>query len=344
MKKIHVLISGSGSLYGVAIIQSLLKSDLALKLVACDINPRTLGLHLAHRGYIVPPVQQEEQYLKQLSNIIEKENINAIFVASSKEISFFSNHKAQIEENTGARVFVNPPGVLEICCDKWHTVNFLKEQGFYFPRTLRYPEDREQIDAFIEAVHFPIIVKPRRGAGSQDLYTVNSLNELNSLITGKKDIILQQYLPGDLGEFTTGICIGAKGNVLSGITLKRYLQDGMTIAADFDNYTEITNYCKEVARVLKPYGPCNFQSRLLEGKPYIFEINPRFSSSTGMRSLLGVNEAEILLRSEILGQKILEPSILKCSVIRQYTDYLVSTEQIMKLEKENFCINHSEEN
>lgn len=116
----------------------------------------------------------------------------------------------------------------------------------------------------------------------------------------------------------------------------------MTIAANFDDFTEITNYCKEVARVLKPYGPCNFQSRLLEGKPYIFEINPRFSSSTGMRSLLGVNEAEILLRSEILGQKILEPSILKCSVIRQYTDYLVSTEQIMKLEKENFCINHSE--
>lgn len=338
MKKIHVLISGSGSLYGVAIIQSLLKSDLALRLVACDINPRTLGLHLAHCGYMVPPVQLEEQYLKQLLTIIERENINAIFVASSKEIDFFSNHKAQIEKTTGARVFVNPPAVLEICCDKWHTVNFLKEQGFYFPRTLRYPEDQEQMDAFIEDVGFPLIVKPRRGAGSQGLYTANNVYEVYSLITGKTDIILQQYLPGDLGEFTTGICTGAKGNILSGITLKRYLQDGMTIAADLEDFTEITNYCKQVARVLKPYGPCNFQSRLLKGKPYIFEINPRFSSSTGMRSLLGVNEAEILLRAEILGQKITEPPILKCSVIRQYTDYLVSSEQIQLLEKQNFCI------
>jgi len=58
-----------------------------------------------------------------------------------------------------------------------------------------------------------------------------------------------------------------------------------------------------------------------------------------MRCLLGVNEAEILLRSEIFGEEIAEPEIIRASAIRQYADYLVPTEQILKLEKENFCNN-----
>lgn len=335
MRKVNVLITGSGSLYGVAVIQSLLRSNLALKLIACDISARTLGLYLAHQAYIVPPVHQEKLYLTSLLKIIEKENIQAIFVASSHELAFYSHNKLDIEKKTGAKVFTNFPETLNLCNDKWLTVNFLKEHGFYFPLTIRYPEDQDQIEPFIKEVKFPIVIKPRRGAGSQGLYIVTQEKDLHPLLENKKDIVLQQYLPDDCGEFTTGICTGINGKVLSGITLKRYLQEGMTMSADSDDFTEITDYCKEVARVLKPYGPCNFQLRLLNGKPYIFEINPRFSSSTGMRSLLGVNEAEILIRAEILEEAISQNKILKCSVIRQYADYLVSTEKILMLQKEN---------
>jgi len=335
VKEVNVLISGSGSLYGVAIIQSLLRSDVPLKLVACDMSARTLGLYLAHQAYIVPPAHQQEQYRTTLFNIIAKENIHAIFVASSHELAFYSHNKLDIEKNTGAKVFTNCPETLNLCNDKWLTVNFLKEHGFYFPLTIRYPEDQDKIDEFIKQVQFPLVIKPRQGAGSQGLAIVKQYEELHSLLENKKDMILQQYIPDDCGEFTTGICTGANGRVLSGITLKRYLQEGMTMSADADDFTEITDYCKEVARVLKPYGPCNFQFRLLGGKPYIFEINPRFSSSTGMRCLLGVNEAEILIRSEILGETICQKQIEKCSVIRQYTDYLVPTEKIVMLQKEN---------
>ena len=115
MKKANVLISGSGSLYGVAVIQSLLRSDLSLKLVACDMSARTLGLYLAHQAYLVPSVHQEERYLTSLLNIIAKENIHAIFVASSHELDFYSHHKLDIEEKTGAKVFTNFPDILNIC-------------------------------------------------------------------------------------------------------------------------------------------------------------------------------------------------------------------------------------
>ncbi len=339
MDKVNILISGSGSLYGVAVIQFLLKSDLDLKIVACDINSRTLGLYLAHRGYIVPPVYKKALFFERIIDIITKEDISAIFVTSSRELNFFSAYKAVIEAKTGTKVFTNPPNVLKICNDKWNTVEFLKKHNFHYPFTLRYPEDKDQIDIFIKKVRFPVVVKPRKGAGSKDIYIANNFRKLKTFLEGKSNFVIQQYLPDEQGEFTTGICVGAGGKVLSGITLKRYLFDGMTMVADSEKFDKITDYCRQVARVLKPYGPCNFQLRLLDEEPYIFEINPRFSSSTGMRSLLGVNEAEILIRAEILGETITKPQIKECSVIRQFTDYLVPTEKIILLEKNKLCIN-----
>ena len=342
MSKINVLITGSGSLYGVALIKSLLQSALKLKLVACDVEPRTLGLYLAHRGYIVPPADPEERYYSAILSILNREKIDAVFIASSHEIEFYSIHREEIERATGARVFVNPPAVLKICNDKWHTINFLKQHKFNYPLTMRYPEDRSLMDDFVREAGFPVIVKPRRGAGSIDLFRVDDMAGLHAVVRGRKGFILQQYLPETDGEYTIGICTGSGGRVLSGITLKRFLREGMTMAAVADDFNEITDYCKQVAGVLKPYGPCNFQLRLLNGKPYIFEINPRFSSSTGMRCLLGLNEADILLRAEILGEKITGQKIIKAGIIRQYKDYLVSAEQIEQMEREKFRVNRQD--
>ncbi|ACV62019.1 protein of unknown function DUF201 [Desulfofarcimen acetoxidans DSM 771] len=338
MDKIKVLITGSGSLYGVAVIRALLASQLNLKLVACDMEARALGLHLAHSAYLVPAAQYETAYLERLLDILIKEDIQAVFIASSKELHFFSKYKAEIEAKTKAKIFTNSPEVLNTCDDKWYTIRFLQENNFYFPLTIRFPEDAEQLCSFIKKVNFPVIIKPRRGTGSKGLCKIENFTGLRTLLKGQKDMIIQQYLPDHQGEYTTGICAGKNGKILSGITLKRYLHDGMTVSADSTGYTEITAYCQKVAAVLKPYGPCNFQLRLREGKPFIFEINPRFSSTTGMRFLLGVNEAEIMLKAELLNQAIPEFKIKKCSVIRQYADYLVPTEQLEQLENKSCCI------
>ncbi|PFN79486.1 hypothetical protein COJ85_30770 [Bacillus sp. AFS076308] len=339
MNKLNILITGSGSIYGSAVIQSLLNSKLNVHLVATDTHSLAIGLHIAHRSYLVPPVKEEQHYLEKVLEILTKEKIHALFIASAQELPFYSQYKALIEHQTGAKVFTNTTKVLSICNDKWNTVNFLKEHNFHFPITIRYPEDKEQISSFIQEVGFPFIAKPRHGKGSEDIHVVKDLSYLKLVLLEKKDMIFQQYLPNDQEEYTVGICCGENGKVLSSIALKRYLQDGITMVAKSDDFNSITNYCQEIAKALKPYGPCNFQLRLWNGSPYIFEINPRFSSTTGMRALLGVNEPEILLQAELLGKDIQEINILKSTVIRQYSDTLVPTEQIEKLEQERFIDN-----
>ncbi|WP_160724018.1 ATP-grasp domain-containing protein [Bacillus sp. USDA818B3_A] len=343
MSKLNVLITGSGSVYGVAVIQSLIKSKLNVNLIATDTQPYALGLYLAHHSYIVPHVKDEQLYLKRLLEILRFEKIDAIFIASSQELSFYSRNKALIEEEIRCRVFSNPQDVLSICNDKWNTIHFLEEHNFPSPKTIRYPEDNDKIHLFIENVGFPFIAKPRHGKGSEDIHLVNDLVYFKQVISEKKNMILQQYLPDEQNEFTVGVCCGTNGKVLSSIALKRQLQDGITMSAISDDFKDITDYCEKVAKALKPYGPCNFQLRIWNGKPYIFEINPRFSSSTGMRTLFGVNEPEILLMAEVLQESLPERQILKASVIRQYADYIVPTAEIVKLKTKKFIIKDTTE-
>ena len=56
---------------------------------------------------------------------------------------------------------------------------------------------------------------------------------------------------------------------------------------------------KKITSKLEPYGPTNFQLKLTKKGPVIFEINPRFSGTTHMRSLFGLNEIDIIIKHKI---------------------------------------------
>ncbi len=334
MERVNVLVTGSGSLYGVAVIQSLVKSALNCYVVAADTNPMTLGLYLAHQKYLMPRADQTKAWLRKIVSICNQENIHAVFTGSSHEIETYARYSDYIFLLTGAKVFVHPQEVIDACLDKWQTMVFLKENGFYYPKTIRYPEDSAVLADFIKENAFPLVAKPRYGAGSQGLAFLNSMTELESFMKGKRNYIIQECLPADSGEFTVGVCVGADKKVLSAIALKRNLQDGMTMSALADLYPDICSYCERVATKLNAYGSINLQLRLKEKNPYIFEINPRFSSSTGMRIALGINEAELLIRSEILKEKVKKPTVKKAGVIRQYLDYVIPFEEISRLHSE----------
>jgi carbamoyl-phosphate synthase large subunit len=46
-----------------------------------------------------------------------------------------------------------------------------------------------------------------------------------------------------------------------------------------------------------------FQTKLQGDKPFIFEVNPRFSASCPIRAVAGVNEPDIVFRNTILKEE-----------------------------------------
>ena len=107
--------------------------------------------------------------------------------------------------------------------------------------------------------------------------------------------IIQEYL-GDLNqEYTCGAtCIDHE--IVTIISLRRTLKNGNTQQAFCEKTDEIDDYIRKLTLSLKPYGPINFQLRLTDRGPVVFEINPRFSGTTPIRALFGVNEVEAVIK------------------------------------------------
>ena len=59
-------------------------------------------------------------------------------------------------------------------------------------------------------------------------------------------------------------------------------------------------YCEELAVKMGCTYSVNVQCRLVDGVPYVFEINPRFSGTSFMRAMVGYNEPDILIKKHIL--------------------------------------------
>jgi carbamoyl-phosphate synthase large subunit len=318
---LSVLVTGAGSVYGLGIIRALKASVLPVETIAIDTNPYSLGLFFADKSFIAPRAADEENYYMFIENLCIDHQIKAIFIGSTAELPFYSRNKESLETSTGSKVFVNSPRVLELCTDKWLTMCHLSRHCFQIPASIRYPEDADILSSFIESAGFPLIVKPRFGRGSVGVVLVKDKQQLLENIKGKESLIIQEYLIDEEQEFTVGICINQKGKVISKIALRRYLLEGVSIAAVSDGYHHIADYCAVVASTLGAYGAINIQLRLKDGMPVIFEINPRFSSSTGMRLLFGINEPESLIRSEVLCQEVIPGCAATGLVLRQYTDY-----------------------
>ena len=111
-------------------------------------------------------------------------------------------------------------------------------------------------------------------------------------------MIIQEYLKGLDREYTCGATF-IEDEVLTIISLRRTLKNGNTQQAFCEKTDIIDKYIKNLTLSIKPFGPINFQLRLTDRGPVVFEINPRFSGTTPMRALFGVNEVEAVIKKLI---------------------------------------------
>ncbi|MCL5069239.1 MAG: ATP-grasp domain-containing protein, partial [Thaumarchaeota archaeon] len=91
----------------------------------------------------------------------------------------------------------------------------------------------------------------------------------------------------------------------------------------FSCNTKFRKTAEEAALKLGSKGPINIQGRFHEDKLKIFEINPRFSASTPMRAVAGVNEADIVFRNLVLHEKIKVESYRHLVCLRYWNEVYV---------------------
>jgi carbamoyl-phosphate synthase large subunit len=304
-----VLVTAAGTVVAQGIIKSLRYANskrnrhVSYRIVTADMSAQAAGLYRGDLGILVPPASSHD-YVESIIAACKNQQVSAVFVGADEELSVLADSADRIEEETGAVVMTNSKDVIMTGKDKWRTFEFLKKNGLPCAESALPGRWR----SFVREFGLPIVVKPRVGHGSLQLYIASSAEEvenaINSIQRSGGRPILQQYLKEEGEEFTSGVTSERNGKVISSITMRRRLKGGQTYKAFVADFPKVRESAEKVAVAIGSRGPLNVQARVSGEEPKIFEINPRFSASCPIRSVAGINEPDILFRNWVLGERI----------------------------------------
>ena len=317
MCAIPVLVTSVGGNVGQGIVKALRNATQKFRIVGVDMEPRSAGFSFVDAYYTVMR-SGEMGFFERLSEIHEREKYEAIYVCSHAELDAFGRHKLQLEHQLGVTIFVNPPHVLAIGRDKLKTADFLRDHGMAYPLTAR-ADDQPGIGRLLATHGFPVVVKPRIGASSMNVFIAQSMDEIDAARRLFPDMIVQQYIPDANSEYTAGTVSDAQGRVRASIILHRDLLQGTTYRTELFQDERVTRRIIRIVEALKAVGPCNVQFRLHNDEVYPFEINPRFSGTSGLRYLYGFNDPELIFELLHRRKTVTQP-VTKPGVVLRYWD------------------------
>lgn len=337
-KKISVLITGVG---GGGVGEQLLKSlGLAQKkyhIIAVDVLPVSMGFSKADSHYIVPPASNDN-YIEKLIEICRKERVQILIPGSEPELKKISKNRELFKINN-IFLLINDENVIDLCMDKWKTYEFLKKNNFKCPSSYLI----NKYNQINQIKNFPVVIKPIQGGGSNNVFIAQDKQEINFfvkyILKQGTSLLIQEYVGSPDEEYTVGVLTSFSGKLIGSIAVRRQILSGLSnkikiknncrnrvkgnilaissgISQGFIyNYPEVRRYAEKIALRLNSKGPLNIQCRKTEKGVFAFEINPRFSGTTSIRSLVGFNEPDILIRHEFLKEKIKLPINFKKGVV-----------------------------
>lgn len=335
---ITVVVTGVGSNIGQGIVKALRMAEMDVRIIGTDMNSLSAGLFRCDKGYVIPPATSEG-LLGKIMEVCNEESVDVILIGSDAEVPFFAAKKAIIERNTKAKIIVSNSSLVHKSHDKWETAKFLNDNGLAYPRSSL--KETDSIQRLKNEVGFPLVIKPKMGAGSRNVFVAKNYGQLECALAYVNDPVIQEYIPGE--EYTSGVFFDKSSRIKGIITMKRELRSGTTCRAIVDDFTEIKRGIMPVAELLSKHGaigPVNIQSRYYSGKVYTLEVNSRFSGTTVFRAKFNFNEPEAVLKHFVLGEDIDEFKPLS-GVVMRYCEEVYTTLGEMKRIDENGFIEDS---
>jgi len=313
-----VLITGVGAVIGQGIIKSLkMATTPRTRLVGIDCNAHSVGFHWTDVKRTVPRTN-DPAWAEVIIAICNEESIDLVLPGIEQDVRAFLKHRTVIEERTKAHLLLNSLLALQVGLDKWELNLFAVQHEILVPKTW-LARDLTAVDSA-----YPLLLKPRRGMAGKGIHLVRSPAEMQEWLKriAIDDYLIQAHIGTDDEEYTVSVFGCADGTITPPIMLRRTLNYGSTFEAETVTDPELAACANMAARKLSIYGPTNFQYRKAGASYYLIEVNPRFSSSTSIKSAFGFNEPAMAIRSFVQKHAI-EPFELKAGRCSRYIEDLV---------------------
>lgn len=334
-----VLIAGlAGASLGTEILKCLSKSG-RYEVYGCDISQLAYGLY--SDTLVASFLADRDDYVNSIIGICLSNQIEYIIPGGEEPMVLLAKSYKELSSK-GIILVCNTPAVIELFNDKKKTFDFLKSHSIDIPKTVDIDgSDYDLLDQF----EFPCIVKPSLGTGGSDsVFLATNKDECimysELLIKNNKKVIIQEYIDVEAGEFTIGVLSGLEGNIISSVAMKRVFNSKLSVAyrgtggvissgysqgliADFP---ELRDQAERIAILANSIGPINIQGRVKDGILFPFEINPRFSASTYLRAMAGINEIDIYLQ-HLSGQSFNKPMEIRPGYyLRSFDEIFIDAE------------------
>jgi len=277
--------------------QAALRATGGGRVIVCDINPLSPAVHVADRAYLVP-LSSAPDYLDEIRTICELEAISLLVPTIDDELELFARARESFAVR-GIGVAVSSPETTALCNDKLTTCAHLRAHGVaaaatYIPGTLP------------ERISLPLFVKPRVGRGGIGAYRAQSARDLAFFVDYVDDPVIQEYLDGP--EFTIDVLCDFQGRVLSVVPRERVvIRAGVIDRGRTSNDRALIDLALACAGVIPFAGAVNIQCRVANGRPVVFEINPRFSGGIPLTIAAGADFPRMIL--DLVAGRQVSPAI-----------------------------------
>lgn len=263
----------------VQLIKHLKKNFKVVGVDAGELNP---AKSFVDTFYKIPKAN-EISYIENLLDICKKEKINVLVPLYEGEFEILHNAREQFN-NIGTILLLSNSKILNICKDKQEAYKYFFNSKISIPKVYN-EEEIEDIIKYGDIEKFPLIIKPKDGMGSENVYKINNISELKFFKEYVENGIVQEFINGD--EYTVDTLVDLKGNPVYIIPRKRIeVRSGEVVKSAT---VKDEGIIKETLKVIEDLnklrdenglalcGPLTIQFfRSNEEKNYLLEINPRF--------------------------------------------------------------------
>ncbi|KAA1251991.1 ATP-grasp domain-containing protein [Mycobacterium simiae] len=260
------------------------------------------------------PLVREPAYPEALKAALSRHEIEVLLPCIDSETAVLSDAREMLAQ-TGCKVVLAPPELVEAAEDKLLTSQFLSDHGIAAPSTFG--------TATVGELVFPVLAKPRNGHASQGIKILSDRAAAKEFIAASpRNYCFQRYVEGP--EFTVGFLYDAHGVMQDAISMERSLEEGRTVRARVVDNPDMQQFISAFGERVPGIGAINAQLRWHDDDgPLVFEINARLSGSTEMRIAIGVNDPLRLVRHFGRGDAIAPACPQLATVYRQGSELQV---------------------
>ncbi len=260
--------------------------------------------------------EESEKYIIQL---VKTGKFDMVFPLVDFSAGILAHNKKELSKY--ARIAANDPDVFDKSQDKLEVMKICMENNIPCPLTytsIKAPEEVKQ-----QGIHFPIIIKPKRGCGAQGFHKFETYDEFSQCVIDNKidlnKMVVQECLPIESLVMSDNIFVDNQGNVKSSFLYGCHRVYPITGGTGTFNMTfnrpEIHENCKKLVELLNMRG-CMGVDLMIDPRDNtakVIEINPRTLACSKIGFIAGVNQALQTLQKEF-GNEVLSMMDYKCGM------------------------------